>query len=99
MARNSRRHWYHARPDGTVNFKTVDDRDPEVKRRARPNIPACPECLKIRNPDSESEEVRQQYVGYCVEYALPESERRRHELEAEYARRMAWEEAQREGPK
>ena len=75
-----------AQPDGSVGFKAVEDRTAETIRLGGTLEPQCPACLKTRDLASETPEVQQQYRGYCQEYVLPETERRKQELGQEHYR-------------
>lgn len=44
----------------------------------------CPKCLAQRNLQSETDEQRAQYSAWLRPYVLPETAKRRAELEAEY---------------
>ena len=48
--------------------------------------PTCPECLKIRNPESETREQMMQYAHWVEPYVLPETARRLNELDEEEQR-------------
>jgi len=87
---------YFAKPDGTVGSEIVADRTAEIVRRGGTATPQCPECVKMRNLASETAADQRKYMEFCVEYVLPETERRQKELEAEYVRRVQWEQAQRQ---
>ena len=44
---------------------------------------ACPECLKNRNPKKETQAERDEYIKWIKPHLLPESAKRKKELEAE----------------
>ena len=46
---------------------------------------ACPECLKKRNLKAESNAIRNKYAKWVKPHVLPESAKRKKELEAELA--------------
>ena len=71
-----------ANPDGTLGY----DRS---RVDATNNFGNCPECLNIRNLDSETDKDRQRYSNFAVPYVLPESEKRREELAAQRKAREA----------
>ena len=72
-----------ANPDGSLGYdrSRVDEADNHFGN--------CPECLKIRNLASESDEDRQKYSNFATPYVLPETGRRREELAAERKAREA----------
>ncbi|MCE9554835.1 MAG: hypothetical protein K8T91_15885 [Planctomycetes bacterium] len=90
---------YYVKPDGSVDYKIVQDRIAEITRLGGTPWPLCPECLKVRNLANETQEEQRKYVEFCVEYVLPESERRMKELEAEYVHLITKERERRESVK
>ncbi len=50
--------------------------------------PTCPACIRTRDIAKESRETRQQFVDWCVPYVLPETEKRRKELDEEHKKRL-----------
>lgn len=72
-----------ANPDGSLGY------DRSLVDEADNNFGNCPECLKIRNLASESDEDRQQYSNFATPYVLPKTALRREELAAERKAREA----------
>ncbi len=80
-----------AKPDGSVGYLEIgpdQDRMELVRALGGQMEPACPECLKTRDIDSESDEERQKFVDFCQPYFLPETAARMKELDEEHSRRL-----------
>lgn len=73
---------------GELQFDVVPDRAAETVRRGGLPEPTCPGCATIRDKTGESAQVRQRYRDWVVYYELPESARRRKELDAEHRRQL-----------
>jgi len=72
-----------AKPDGTVGY------DPSRGGELDNYYGNCPQCLKIRQLDQESDEDRLRYSTFVRPYVLPETEKRREELQAARKQREA----------
>ena len=70
----------YAKPDGSIGYD-------EEKSKQAENMAggACPECLKKRNLKTESNADRNKYAKWVKVHVLPESAKRKEELEAELA--------------
>lgn len=74
-----------AKPDGGV---TPGKPDP----RTTPGTSGqCPKCLKVRNRNTESAQLKQQYINWGQRYVLPESAKIMEELAEERRKRDAFE--------
>lgn len=69
------------KPDGTLGY------DPARASLDKNPSGACPECLKIRNLSTETDQQRRRYIEWVRPYVLPETARRLKELEEEQQRR------------
>jgi hypothetical protein len=74
------------RPDWTLGF------DREVARKAIQSgtIGGCPECLKIRDLESETLTIRERYASYVQPHVLPDTAKNIKKLDDEYRRRIEW---------
>ena len=73
----------YAKPDGSIGY------DHTKVTEADNFFGNCPECLKIRDVESETDEQRQQYSNWARPYVLPETAKRREELAAARQKREA----------
>ena len=64
--------------DGTIDY---DSKKSKVAEKVA--YGACPECLKKRNLKTESNAIRNKYAKWVNPHVLPESAKRKKELEAE----------------
>ena len=77
----------YIKPDGTLGF----DEGKANGAIQQETTGSCPECLKIRNLESESSATRERYASYVQPHVLPETAKRLKELDEEYKRRVEWE--------
>ena len=70
----------YVKPDGTIDHDQTKSKEEEEMAGG-----ACPECLKKRNLKTESNADRNKYAKWVKVHVLPESARRKEELEAELA--------------
>lgn len=73
--------------DGTLGFNIDRAKNADQLEQGG----GCPECLKIRNLDSESTDIRDQYASYVRYHILPKTVKRLEELDEEYEHRVEWE--------
>ncbi len=77
-------------PDGNAVYVEVPpgkDSSEYILELGGTMYPTCPECLKIRNPQTETHEEKMQYAHWVEPYVLPESAKRLEELNQEEQRR------------
>ncbi|MHC4179350.1 MAG: hypothetical protein ACYSWU_17695 [Planctomycetota bacterium] len=72
----------YVKPDGSVGYNPG-----RAAAGARPSGP-CPECLKTRNPQTETIEQRQRYIAWVRPHVLPETAARMKQLDEELQRRI-----------
>jgi hypothetical protein len=70
----------YVKPDGTIDYDQK-----KSKEEGKVAGGACPECLKKRNLKTESNAIRNKYAKWVKPHVLPESAKRKKELEAELA--------------
>jgi hypothetical protein len=70
----------YVKPDGTIDYDQKKSKEEEKMAGG-----ACPECLKKRNLKTESNADRNKYAKWVKPHVLPESAKRKEELEAELA--------------
>ena len=70
----------YVKPDGTIDYDQKKSKEEEKMAGG-----ACPECLKKRNLKTESNADRNKYAKWVKPHVLPESAKRKKELEAELA--------------
>ena len=70
----------YVKSDGTIDYDQKKSKEAEKMAGG-----ACPECLKKRNLKTESNADRNKYAKWVKVHVLPESARRKEELEAELA--------------
>ena len=68
----------YAKPDGTFGYDQKKSKEAEKMAGG-----ACPECLQKRNLKTESEADRNRYAKWRKPHVLPESSKRKEELELE----------------
>lgn len=68
-----------AKPDGTFGYD-IAKAEQSINRLAGN---ACPECLKSRNLEKESQAEKDLYARWVEPYVLPDSAKRQKKLEAE----------------
>ena len=75
-------------PDGTLGYdeRKANDAIKSGKNRG------CPECLKIRNLNTESAAARERYASFVAIHVLPGTAKRLKELDEEYKRSVNAEE-------
>jgi len=73
-----------AKPDGTAVPGTPDPRT--VKGTSN----QCPQCLKVRNRNTESKELKQNYINWVKTYVPPETEAKMKELADERRKRFEY---------
>jgi hypothetical protein len=74
-------------PDGKFVYEQVPagvDPVKHIESKGGHAFPTCPHCLKHRDLAGETDAQRKQYQAWVRPYVLPESEKRREELETEY---------------
>jgi hypothetical protein len=70
----------YVKSDGTIDY---DSKKSKVAEKMA--YGACPECLKKRNLKTESRVDRNKYAKWVKRHVLPESAKRKEELESELA--------------
>ncbi len=68
----------YVKSDGTIDYDSKKSKEAEKVAYG-----ACPECLKKRNLKTESNAIRNKYAKWVKRHVLPESAKRKEELEAE----------------
>ncbi len=68
-----------------------------IRSKGGHKSPTCDKCLENRNLESESDEEEQQYGQWAQPYELPETAKRREELDAEHQEAYEAREALRQG--
>jgi len=77
---------FYVTVEGEVGEHSFDS--PEVMNFSGSYELECPKCLASRNKSAETPEQSQQYLRWCQPYELPESAKRREELEEEHKARV-----------
>ncbi len=70
----------YVKSDGTIDYDQKKSKEEEKMAGG-----ACPECLKKRNLKAESNAIRNKYAKWVKPHVLPESAKRKEELEADLA--------------
>jgi len=77
----------YVKPDGSIGY------DP-ARAAAERVVGPCPQCAKIRDPRTETNAQRQQYISWVRPYVLPETAERMKQLDEELHRRVLFERRQ-----
>jgi hypothetical protein len=77
---------FYVDDDGEIGSREFDNPDTWEFEGSMELV--CPKCAEVRQRSQETRERADQYLKWCQPYELPESAKRREELEREYQARV-----------